>query len=120
MKNSQIHANLPNANIRDFLSISIVILFEEECNNKKIIIPYIKDNPIEWAIKDCENDINFHQTRLKLLKKKQAIITLMNTHNWCEFDVSVETENDTGYKLHMNFIGTQEEYDILMLELKTM
>jgi hypothetical protein len=71
-----------------------------------------------WAIKDCESEIVFHQRKLELLKEKQAVITLIKMNGWQDYDVSDWTENDGGHKLHMTFIGTQEEYDNLMLELK--
>lgn len=118
MKNSEIHKNKPNAVIRDYLSLSLVKIFELECLNRREIVNYSND-AMAWAIKDCENEIVFHHRRLELLKEKQAVITLIKMNGWQDFDVSDWTENDTGHKLHMTFIGTQEEYDNLMLELKT-
>jgi len=121
MKNSKIHENKVNAEVRDFLSLSLVKIFEDECANNRGFIEYDKDNPINWAISDCEMDIIFHQRRLELLKQKQAVIALIKMNGWQEFDVSdwVEKDMHNKYKLAIPFIGTQEEYDNLILELKT-
>lgn len=116
MKNSKIHFGLENSDLRDFLSISMVKNYEQEFENKKPISPYRPnvENAFEYAIKDCENDIVYHNKRLQLLKEKQAIITLIKMQGWEEFDISDETEKDLEYTLRMNFIGTQSEYDALI------
>jgi len=111
MKNSQIHLGLPNSDLRDFFSISLVKNCVEEFKNKKEIIEL---KVREWAIKDCENEISFHQRRLQLLKEKFSILTLIKMQGWDEFDVSDETEKDlwsNGYSTYMSFIGTRQEYD---------
>lgn len=124
MKNTEIHNGLDKKEIRDFLSKSLVNIFEEECNNKKVVVPYARcgteheyPHMIEWSIKDCENDIEYHTKRLELLKKKSAIIQLIRGNEWEECDVSDETFNDTYKRLHMNFIGTKEEYNKFILDL---
>ena len=118
MKNSKIHSGLENSDLRDFLSISMVKSYGQEFENKPIVTyrPNI-ENAFEHAIKDCENDIIFHNKRLQLLKEKQAIITLIKMQGWQEFDVSDETEKDLEHTLSMNFIGTQSEYDAFIRAL---
>lgn len=113
MKNSKIHSGLENSVLRDFLSTSLIINFEMEFKNNKLIVPHNPnvDNAIDYAIKDCENDIAFYNKKLQILKERQAILTLIKIQGWKEFDVSDETEKDLVYTLKMNFIGTQSEYD---------
>ncbi len=112
MKNTEIHNGLDKKEIRDFLSMSLVTLFEEECD-------YIKEkvhdtrglSQVEWAIKNCENEIKYHVETLKLLKRKDAIVKLIENNGWREFDVSDHTINDTQKRLCMNFVGTEIEYE---------
>ena len=118
MKSSEIHNGLDKKEIRDFLSIAVVKNFESEIGHKKPIIPYREGNSFEWAIKDTENEIIYYQRKLECLKERQAIAKMIKMNNWNEFNVSEETINDTGYKLHMNFLGTQSEYDNLINTLK--
>ena len=120
MKNSEIHNGLEKQEIRDFLSIQLVKLWDEEMENKKPTLPYsrLEDDPFEWSIKDAEAEIEMHKMRLVILKQKQAIVRLIAMNGWKEFDVSDQVEKDMPYKLKMNFIGTDEEYKILQPKLK--
>ena len=113
MKSSKIHEGLEDSYLRDFFSLSLVEIFEQECANKKQYSERMP-NPIEWAIKDCEYEIEFHTKRLQLLKKQNAVITCIKIKGWKEFDVSDITENDLNHKLHMSFIGTKDEYESLI------
>ena len=119
MKDTEIHNNKTNARIRDFLSLSLVRIFDEECNNRKPAILHDYDNPIDWAVHDCKLDIAHYQRKLELLEQKQAVIKLINMNGWKEFDVSDYVEKDSAFKLKMSFLGTEDEYYNLMLELKT-
>jgi hypothetical protein len=116
MKNSEIHNGLENQLIRDFLAMSMVKAYEDECNNKKVYQPY--SNNFEYYISDCESEIEFHKKRLSILKQKYSIISLIKAQGWDEFDVSDETIRDSGYRFSMNFIGTKKEFDILIKSLK--
>lgn len=111
MKNSQIHTGLPYDILRDFLSMGMLKNFEDQINNKQTSTTHNGDDHIDRAIKDCENTIEYHTERLKLLKEQQAFNTLIKRQGWEKFDVSDETDNDTGYKMWMSFIGTKNEYD---------
>lgn len=111
MKNSKIHLGLQNSDLRDFLSISMVKNQEQEFNNKKQAYSSNIGTVYEKLIKDCENEIEFHNKKLEILKERQSIITLMKMQGWDEFDVSDDTQKDLGYILRMNFIGTSVEYD---------
>lgn len=118
MKNSKIHEGLENKEIRDFLSLSLVKLFDRECNNKKEIIPYDKENPFETLIKNDEEQVKLLLKNIDINKEKLAIIKLIKNNGWEEFDISDYTQNDTGYRLWMSFIGTKEEYEKFMEQIE--
>jgi hypothetical protein len=117
MKNSEIHQGLTNKEVRDFLSNAINKSFEEECNNKVVEYPYDKNEPFEWSIKNAEAQIEYLKKQINIMKARQAIILLIKSNGWQEFDVSDLTKKDTEY-LHMNFIGTVEEHENLLKKIK--
>lgn len=111
MKNSEIHEGLPQKEIRDFLSMSMVKAFDEESNNKKNYSALAKlDNSIERAIAIARADIKFLEKYINNLTHKQAILNLIELNGWQEHDVSDITEKDIDGTLWMNFIGTEEEH----------
>ena len=120
MKNSKIHFGLENSGLRDFLSISMVKNYEQEFSNKETIILYSanNENGLQNAINSCENDIAYLNKKLEILKQRQSISSLINMQGWKEFDVSNETEKDLDYTLRIKFIGTQSEYDDLILQIE--
>lgn len=118
MKNSEIHLGLPNAIMRDFLAMAMIKNHNQSCENKKEFLPRLDGEYFDWAVKDCEREIEFQKRRLINIKETCAILTLIKSQGWKEFDVSDETENDTGEKLHLNFIGTEEEYQELLSKIK--
>ena len=114
MKNSEIHNGLDKKEIRDFLSIGLLKLYEEENENKKETFPYNREDVFEWCIKDAEAQIKFLKKYIQINRSRQAITTLIKMGAWEEWDVSDETEKDLPYSLAMNFIGTKKEYDHLI------
>jgi len=114
MKNSEIHKGLPECEIRDFFASMLAGIFDKECENKKHTIPYDGKNPFEWSIKDDEAQIEMLRTKIKLTQQKMALITLMKERDWKEHDVSDDTERDLPYRLHLSFIGTDEEHEKLL------
>jgi hypothetical protein len=119
MKNSEIHNGLDKKEIRDFLSMGFVKAFEEEFKNKKKEYSYNAQDPFEWVVKDAESQIKYFKRLIEITRGKQAIRQLIKDNGWDEFDVSDETERDLPhcYSLKMNFIGTQKEYDFLLLQI---
>ena len=117
MKNSEIHIGLDKKEIRDFLSLGLVRAYEQEFINKKETIPY-SENSFQWAIKDTEAQIKYLQRYLEILRIKEAIIQIIHTSGWQEFDVSEETINDMPYKMKMNFIGSEKEHQEFLMKLK--
>jgi adenine C2-methylase RlmN of 23S rRNA A2503 and tRNA A37 len=117
MKNSEIHNGLDKKEIRDFLSQTLVKFMEEQFENAQSVpIPH-HDDIYEYSIQKTEQDIKYHTKQLQIYKGMQATIQLIKMNGWQEFDVSDETEKDTKHILKMNFIGTEKEYDFLLLQI---
>lgn len=118
MKNTLIHKGLPESEIRDFLSITLVQLFEIECNIKMVDTPYDPTNPFEHSIRTREAMIEKLLKEIENLKAKQSVIQLIKLKDWEEFDVSDQTRKDHLHKQWMSFIGTKEEHKALLKILK--
>jgi hypothetical protein len=118
MKSSEIHNGLDKKEIRDFLSMQFVRLYEDEQQNQKMGIHVHYEDPFEWAIRDAEAQIVYLKRYIEINKSRQAVRQLIVANGWDEWDVSDETQNDLHTKLKMNFIGTKEEYDDLLRVIK--
>jgi len=118
MKSSQIHNGLDKKEIRDFLSMQFVKLYEDEQLNKKTGVHVHYDDPFEWVIKDSEAQIEYLKKLIEINKSRQAILQVIKMNGWEEWDVSDETENDLQTKLKMNFIGEKTEYKKLLVDIK--
>lgn len=118
MKSSEIHNGLERKEIRDFLSKSMSEMFEKECSNKKPENPYDGFNPLEWAIRDAEGEVIRYKRVIDLLHQKIALRSFVTERGWEEYDVSDYTVNDSGFRLHLSFIGTKEEYYQIMVILE--
>ena len=121
MKDNEIHKGLDNVEIRDFLSHSIYNYYAEQA---EISRKYDTDsgeicrnyNGIDYTIKYYELNIERNQKMLKAatkLKAKQIIIKQMG---WDEHDVSDDVRK-TNDMYCLSFIGTQNEYDLLMKKI---
>jgi hypothetical protein len=118
MKSSEIHNGLPEKEIRDFFAKSMSEMFDKECANKKVEIPYDKTNSFDWSIKNDEAQIVVLKRSIELAHQKIALHGLLNDKGWEEHDISDFTINDSGFKIHLSFIGTTEEYENIMLKLE--
>lgn len=117
MKNKDIHVGLPQCDVRDFLSNQLQLAFVAESNNK-VRETKVKDSDdtLDWVIKSSEAAIEFYEKQIKFTKQKQSVLVLIKNCGWEEFDVSDETEKS--YEdYYMNFIGTKEEYEILIKKI---
>lgn len=115
MNCTDIHNSFDNKEVRDFLSKSIVNTYEKEfLNNNRSNIPIDDDDAWMRSIAKCKDNILFHQKLLEILEERGAVMRLMGNIGWNEFDVSDMVRNNTGKKLCMCFIGTQDEYDELV------
>ena len=115
MKDSEIHEGLPQKEIRDFLGMQFVVLYERELKNKcEFISPNLND--IAWAIARAKEKIRWNQENINILTQRQAVITLIETQGWEEHDVSDYTRRDG--EIWMSFIGTEAEYEELITKLE--
>ncbi len=117
MKNSQIHDGLDRKEIRDFLAITQCRLFEKSIETVQMTAPPDHTNLREWALKNIDEQIANLQRQKDVLRQRYALQTIIADNGWSEYDVSDDTTNDTGNKLPMNFIGTDEEYKSLMSKI---
>ena len=113
MKNSEIHNGLLQNIIRDFLGHSLVEAQDLRDKNIKEIVSYRNDDHYEWAIESDMKQIEYLQRNILITRKFQAILELIKSAGWDEFDVSNETEQDIKNKW-MPFIGTEAEYNDLL------
>jgi hypothetical protein len=113
MKNSEIHKGLREKEIRDFFSNSLLKIYIELGQIKKQDINY-DDTPYDLAIKTLEEEILYSQALLKPYKNLRAVLTLIQSKNWQEFDVSEDTIDDSTNGIMMSFIGNKKEYDNLI------
>ena len=103
MKDVDIHNGLPQQEIRDFLSQSMLKTYVRERENKKVEIPYVKDDTWQWSILDTEAHIAERQEYLKILKERQAIVRLIKNNGWQEYDISdyiSRSYSTTNWMLH--------------------
>lgn len=118
MKDIDIHNDLPQQEIRDFLSQSMLKTYIRERDNKKVEIPYMKDEPWQWSILDTEAHIQERQEYLKILKDRQAIMRLIKDNGWKEYDVSDYISRSYSETHWMNFIGTEQEHKAFMKDFE--
>lgn len=109
MRNSDIHNDLPDKVIRDFLAHELLTFWDMEMANKKETVPYDRENPYDWAIQDSKNNIKFEQQKLKILELRKGITLVIANHGWTEHDVSDYVAPDVGKSHWLSFIGTDEE-----------
>jgi hypothetical protein len=117
-KSTEIHIGLSDKEVRDFLSKSMSEMFDKECTNKKPENPYDGKNSLEWALRDAEGEVIRYKKVIEFLHQKIALRSLIIERGWDEHDVSDYTINDSGFRLHLSFIGTTEEYENLMVKLE--
>lgn len=100
MKNEDIHKGLFQTDIRDFLA---------------------REYERSWTIGGgdiafLEKEIAELQDMLTKAKKRQAIRLLIESQGWEDWDVSDEVPYNSS--TYFPFVGTEEEYDVLIKELK--
>ena len=100
MKNEEIHKGYSQSEIRDFLSQGL----EASRIGGGIGVKYI------------EGEIERFQILLRDAKKYEAIIQLIEDKNWEEWDIEDIIPYDR--ETYFSFIGTEEEYNKLIKNLK--
>lgn len=115
MKNNNIHDHLPKAEVRDLISKGFVDCINDEAQLMRRHDRY-EGKPLDVQVKLAQQRYDEAKTKLELAKKRQALGIITEIMGWDEFDVSDETIGE--YDKHlMSFIGTQEEYDQLIITI---
>lgn len=118
MKDTEMHNNLPDKEIRDYFSTSLMDIYNKELelnktynkNKQDIYKIGVKKEKLGYIRKEItlnELDMVFYTERNKLLTNRLAISILIQQKGWDEFDVSDDIIC-TGEN-YMSFIGTKEE-----------
>lgn len=99
MKNNEIHDGLDKKEIRDFLA--------KEFNKV----------PCSGNIEEAQKELSEAQKRLDGIIKRRVIERLISDNKWNIFDISDDIED---YKpgTFFQFVGTEEEYKKLMINIK--
>lgn len=95
MKNSEIHNELDDKEIRNFLAKELY---------KSRIIGCV-------GVKYIEVEIERLQKNLEAAKRYEGIVSLIEKMNWKEFDIGDYVHYDS--ETYFPFLGTQEEYERL-------
>lgn len=109
MKNSEIHNNLSDKDIRNFISQML-----HKINNEIISLRVKRDTtnicPITTTLNNEKLLVDYHSKRVELYEQLLSVIKIMKMKNWSEFDVSNVVLNDlNGYH---PFIGNDNEYQL--------
>jgi len=124
MNNTEIHNDLPEKDFRDFLTKSLAdnYLKRIEIGNdtKYKYIYKVTDSPIlglDQVITNHERDLEKVTLEIATYKADRAVHEIIKIKGWTEHDVSdyVVKDYDDWY---LSFIGTEEEYENLLLELE--
>lgn len=101
MKNEDIHSDIPKKEIRDFLG--------QWSHREGFLGDASEIKYLEKTIKEAEE-------RLIHCRNHRAVITLIKSNGWKEFDISDEISyrKDT----YFPFIGTEEEFESLKNKIK--
>jgi hypothetical protein len=117
MKNSEIHKGLPDSLIRNLIAYDFRQTFYMDFENKLVTERFDENDVWGYIIQDSKNQIKYFEKRLKITELRKGLTMVLEHHGWEEFDVSDITEKQSGETLWLNFIGTQKEYDYLLLQI---
>ena len=111
MKNSEIHTGLDQKEVRDFLAKEMA----KTCIPHKSKTPNGSLDPLDWAIEGAKNARDLAERQIRDLEIRKAILHLIKKMGWDEFDVSDYVTLD--FDMYLNFVGTQEDYDVFKIKL---
>ena len=119
MKAKDMHNGMDRKELRDFFSLSISRTYQKEAENK-ISLPSSSDYPdsLEWMIRRSELELKFWKKDLEINKERYSLVTLMKSQGWSDHDVSDQIGKDLESGLFLNFIGTKQEYQLLLTEIE--
>jgi len=108
------HKGLEHAEVRDFISSQLCEVQEKINKNRPKRIELVNGDYMRYRIETLENEIKVKQYELQLVNNLNALITIMKSFNWKDYDVSdhIKCKTEVGYR---NFIGTIEEHENLLI-----
>jgi hypothetical protein len=124
MNNTEIHNDLPEKDLRDFLTKSLADSYLKRMeigNDVKYKYQYKNtSDPIlglDQVIANRERDLEKITIEIATHKAERAVHEIIKMKGWSEHDISdyVVKDYDDWY---LSFIGTEEEYENLLLKLK--
>jgi len=116
MEKVDIHAGLEKSQIRDFLAQTLRDALSK--NIQKTAVLFIPEDPLQYSIDQANSEIQFWQNQLKQSQAIKSIVQLIKMNGWDEHDVSDFTPLEPNEKYHISFIGTNSEYESLMIKLR--
>ena len=112
MKDTEIHNNLQDKEIRDFLASTLVDIWAKTKEVKSInILNRVDMSPHQYSYEFHLSEAKKHTELANLSQQTMAILSIIKSKGWDEFDVSDQVSRSDYNKLYRNFIGTQEEHD---------
>lgn len=117
MRNNKIHEHLEKAEVRDLISKGFVDCINDEVKvMKNRYYHNYEGNPLDIYVEQAQQRYDDAKIQLEVAKKRQALGIITKMMGWEDFDVSDETTGE--YDKHlMSFIGTQEEFDQLIITI---
>ena len=106
MKNSDIHQNLEQKEVRDFLSFQLSMTWNK-IEQEEMPSPNSMDT-LDWAILSAKRARDLAAKQVEQAEQRKAIVILIDKMGWKEFDVSEMTIKCGIF--WFSFIGTEEEY----------
>lgn len=111
---TEMHEGFPQKELRDFLSKAMAKSYDDEANNQRGGPMRSKfEDAFDWAIEHAKAEIEYFKRYIQNIETKKALILLIEMNGWKEHDVSEDAYNDTEYRNHMSFIGTEDELEEL-------
>jgi len=115
MNYTEMHEGFPLSELRDFLSAAMAKSYDDEANNQRTGGPLRStyEDTFDWAIDHAKEEIKYFKKYIENIETKKAIIKLIEMNGWKEHDVSEDAYNNTPYRNHMCFLGTEDELEEL-------
>ena len=113
MKDTDIHVGLPEKELRNFFSQSIQTYTSVDTKAEKNY-KWNDEDPYLNTIENLKIDLIDLDKSIKKFENLRSVHKLMKAQGWKEHDCSdYVTRSDTG-KSWLNFIGTEEEFQIFI------
>lgn len=117
MKDTEIHNNLPEKELRDFFSKSIRIQISSDVSmEQKKNYKLNENDPYFNTIENIKIDLIRLEKEKEKFENLRSIHRLMQIQGWTENDCSDWVSRTNGEKFCLSFIGTDEEFKKFMID----